>query len=134
MDTLGPLPALQVTPANDDDRAAVGGLAKAVQDATNENLTLGYVDQGHTGGQPAEEARAQGIALEVVRLPEAKRGFVPLPRRRVVERGVAWMARCRRPARDDERLPEPLAGLHAVAFVILLPKRAGDSALVHNGF
>ena len=82
--------------------------------------------------RPADAAQAHGIALEVVSLPEAKRGFVLLPRRWVVERSFAWMARCRRLARDYERLPEVLAGLHLVAFVILMLRRAADLALVHN--
>ena len=51
---------------------------------------------------------------------------------RPFERSFAWMARCRRLARDYERLPETLAGLHLVAFVILMLRRAGDLALVHN--
>lgn len=55
----------------------------------------------------------------VVRLPEAKRGFVLLPRRWVVERSFAWLARCRRLARDYERLAETLRGLHFVAFALL---------------
>ena len=43
MDTLGHLLALHVTPANEGDRAAVGVLAEAVQDATGESVTLAYV-------------------------------------------------------------------------------------------
>jgi transposase len=70
-----------------------------------------------------------GIALELVKLPEAKRGFVLL---RAGRASFAWMARCRRLARDYERLPETLAGLHLVAFVILMLRRAGDFALIHN--
>ena len=42
-----------------------------------------------------------------MKLPEAKRGFVLLPRRWVVERSFAWMARFRRLARDYERLARP---------------------------
>jgi transposase len=61
--------------------------------------------------------------LEVVKLPEAKKGFVLLPRRWVVERSNAWAARFRRLARDYERLAETLAGLHFVAFAILMLKR-----------
>src|SRR5919112_2585626 len=110
----------------------MGQLAQAVQAATVESVDLAYVDQGYTGEKPAAAARVHGIELEVVKLPEAKRGFVLLPRRWVVERSFAWMARCRRLARDYERLPETLAGLHLVAFVILMLKRAGDLALVHN--
>src|ERR687897_780737 len=132
VDTLGHLLALRVTPAHENDRAAVAELAEAVQDATGESVEIAYVDQGYTGDRPAEAAAAHGIELEVVGLPEAKRGFVLLPRRWVAERPFAWMARCRRLARDYERLPETLAGLHLVAFAILLLRRAGDFALVHN--
>ena len=65
----------------------------------------------------------QGTHLEVVKLPEAKKGFVLLPRRWVVERSFGWAARFRRLARDYERLPETLAGLHFLVFAILLLKR-----------
>jgi transposase len=128
VDTLGHLLALHVTPASENDRAAVAELAEAVQDATGESVEIAYVDPGYTGDRPAEAAAAHGIRLEVVSLPEAKRGFVLLPRRWVAERSFAWMARCRRLARDYERLPETLAGLHLVAFVILMLRRAGDFA------
>ncbi|MDQ3222445.1 MAG: IS5 family transposase [Gemmatimonadota bacterium] len=123
VDTLGHLLALRVTPASTQDRAEVGALAAAVQDATGDHVTLAYVDQGYTGDQPAAAAAAQDIALEVVKLPEAKRGFVLLPRRWVVERSFAWATRFRRLARDYERLPETVAGLHFVAFACLMVHR-----------
>ena len=81
------------------------------------------MDQGYTGEQPATDAQAHGIRLEVVKLPTAKRGFVLLPRRWVVERSFAWMARFRRLARDYERLSETLVGLHFVAFAMLMARR-----------
>ena len=56
----------------------------------------------------------------MVKLPEAKRGFVLLPRRWVVERSFGWAARFRRLTRDYERLPETLAGLHYLAFACLI--------------
>ena len=99
---------------------------------TGGKVTVAYVDQGYTGERPADAAAAQGIALEVVALPAAKRGFVLLPRRWVVERCFAWTARFRRFARDYERLPETVAGLHFVAFAGLMLRRAGDLALVHS--
>lgn len=59
----------------------------------------------------------------MVKLAEAKKGFVLLPRRWVVERSFAWMARFRRLARDYERLAETLKGFHWLAFsILLLPK------------
>jgi transposase len=123
VDTLGHLLALYVTPADVQDRAVVADLAAAVQAETGAHVTLAYVDQGYTGEQAADAAGDHGIALEVVRLPEAKHGFVLLPRRWVVERDFAWMSRFRRLARDYERLPQVLAGLHLIAFVVLMVHR-----------
>ena len=59
----------------------------------------------------------------VNKLPETKRGFVLLPKRWVIERSIGWVARFRRLARDYERLPTTLAGLHFLAFAILLLHR-----------
>lgn len=109
-----------MTPANEQDRTQVGELAKAVQEATGENVEIAYVDQGYTGEQPAADAAQQGLRLEVVKHHEAKRGFVLLPRRWVVERSFGWAARFRRLARDYERLASTMAGYHWVAFAILM--------------
>lgn len=123
VDTLGHLLALHITPANEQDRAQVGELAAAVQEVTGGTVELAFVDQGYTGDVPAQAAKEQGMRLEVIKLPEAKRGFVLLPRRWVVERSFAWMTRFRRLARDYERLPETLAGLHVLAFAVLMLHR-----------
>ncbi|AMB43505.1 transposase IS4 [Methylobacterium sp. AMS5] len=77
-----------------------------------------------TGSKPAAAASAHGIDLEVVKAPEAKRGFVLLPRRWVVERSFAWATRCRRLVKDYERYASTLAGLHMVAFVCLMLRQA----------
>ena len=124
VDTLGHLLALRVTPANVDERQEVAALAAEVQAVTGNNVELAYVDQGYTGAEVAADAQAEGITLEVVKLSEAKRGFVLLPRRWVVERSIAWMRRFRRLAKDYERLPETVAGLHFLAFACLLLSRA----------
>jgi len=123
VDTLGYLLAARVTPANEQDRAQVEELAQAVQAVTGEHVDLAYVDQGYTGAQPATDAATHGIRLEVVKTPEAKHGFVLLPRRWVVERSFGWAARFRRLARDYERLPETLVGLHFLAFACLMLHR-----------
>ena len=96
-----------MTPANADALAEVGRLTQAVQAATGNSVAVGYVDQGYTGERPAEAARTHGMVLEVIKLSEAKRGFVLLSRRWVVERAFAWAARFRRFARNYERLPTP---------------------------
>jgi transposase len=120
VDTLGHLLALLVTPADEQDRAQVRALAQAVQEATGQSVEVAFVDEGYTGDAAAEAAAAEGIRLEVVKLPEAKRGFVLLPRRWVIERSFGWAARFRRLARDYERLPGTVAGLHLVVFACLM--------------
>jgi transposase len=120
VDTLGHLLALAVTPANEQDRAQVAQLAQAVQKVVEEPVQVAFVDQGYTGEQPAADAAQQRIRLEVIKHHEAKRGFVLLPRRWVVERSFAWAARFRRLARDYERLSTTLASYHWLAFVTLM--------------
>jgi transposase len=120
VDTLGHLLALRVTSADQQERHQVEALAREVQQATGQSVALAYVDQGYTGQDAADAAAGQGIQLEVVKLSTAKRGFVLLPRRWVVERSFAWMARFRRLARDYERLPRTFAGHHWLAFITLM--------------
>jgi transposase len=120
VDTLGHLLALHVTPANEQDRAQIAELARAVQAVVDEKVELAFVDQGYTGSEAAAAAAKEGIHLEVVKHHEAKRGFVLLPRRWVVERSFAWAARFRRLARDYERLAGTMAGYHWLAFAMLM--------------
>ena len=122
VDTLGHLLALKVSAANEQDRAQVAALAEAVQATTGQNVQIAFVDQGYTGEQPTAAAAEHGIELEVVKHHKAKRGFVLLPRRWVVERSFAWAARFRRLARDYERLTRTLAGYHWLAFALLMLK------------
>src|ERR1700739_4082104 len=120
VDTLGHLLALAVTPANEQDRAQVGQLAEAVQAEVEEPVKVAFVDQGYTGDAPAEAAAQQGVELLVVKHHQAKRGFVLLPRRWVVERSFAWSARFRRLARDYERLAATLGTFHFLACACLM--------------
>ena len=120
VDTLGHLLAVKVTPANEQERAQVADLVKDVQEVTGGRVEVAYVDQGYTGETPAEDAAREGVRLVVVKLEEAKKGFVLSPRRWVVERSFAWTARFRRLARDYERLASSLEGLHWLAFVTLM--------------
>jgi transposase len=120
VDTLGHLLALTITPANEQERDQVAELARQVQEATGQNVEVAYVDQGYTGEDAAAQAATHDIKLIVVKLAEAKHGFVLLPRRWVVERSFGWAARFRRLARDYERLAPTFAGLHWLAFVSLM--------------
>lgn len=128
VDTLGHLLALRVTPADQQDRQQVRTLAKQVRKVTKRSVKLAFVDQGYTGEQPAADAAKAGIELSVVKLPTAKRGFVLLPRRWVVERSFAWATRFRRLAKDYERLPTTVAALHWVVFACLMLVQMFSSA------
>lgn len=88
-------------PANADDRAEVGRIAKAIQGKTGESVEIAFADKGYTSERPAATAAEHGIALEVIKLPQAKRGFVLLPRRWAVERSLAWATRFRRLAKPS---------------------------------
>ena len=123
VDTLGNLLALRVTAAGARDRDRVAALAEAVQEATGERVEVAFVDEGYTGERAEAAAAASGTELDLTKPPEAKRGFVLLPRRWVVERSFAWAARFRRLARDSERLPETVAGLQFLAFACLMLQR-----------
>lgn len=73
---------------------------------------------------PAKAACDEGIDLQMIKLQEAKKGFVLLPRGWVVERSFGWLNRFRRLTRDYERLPETLAGLHFIVFAMPMPVHA----------
>ena len=123
VDTVGHYLAMLVTPADEQDRDQVAELCRQLQEATGESVEMAFVDQGYTGPNAADAAEQHGIRLEVVKLAEAKRGFVLLPRRWVVERTFGWTARFRRLARDYERMAETLKGIHLIAFAILFIKQ-----------
>ena len=123
VDRLGHLLAQHVTAADQQYRPQVERLAAEVQRITEQNVELAYVDQASTGEAAAEAANKQGIQLQVVKHTEAKRGFLLLPRRWMVERSFAWAARFRRLARDCQRLSDTLAASHYFAFAwIMLAK------------
>jgi len=128
VDTLGNLLAVLVTPANEQERAQVAVLATQLQKVTGNRVEVAFVDQGYTGDDAAQQGKDQGIQLEVVKHTEAKRGFVLLPRRWVVERTFGWLGRFRRLARDYERLAQTLAGWHWLASLMLLLAKIGLSS------
>jgi transposase len=94
-----------------------------VQEVTGDSVEVEFVDQGYMGDRPAQDAAVHGLQLEVVKLLEAKRGFVLLPRRGVVERGFAWTARFRRLSKEYEYLPESSETMIYLAMSRLMLRR-----------
>ena len=90
--TLGQLLAVHVTPANEQERAPVAEFAASGPAVMGQTLKVAFSDRGYAGKEAAQTARNEGIELQVIKLEEAKKVFVPLPRRWVVER--SWHDRC----------------------------------------
>ncbi|RZK29225.1 MAG: hypothetical protein EOO63_09510 [Hymenobacter sp.] len=53
VDTLGQLLSVVITPANEQERAQVGGLCRHVQEVTGQTVTVGFVDQGTREKRPS---------------------------------------------------------------------------------
>ncbi len=104
VDTEGNLLAVLVLEAGRSDREGALLLLRLARAAYPE-LQLIWGD-GHYGGDLDEVAQAQyALRIQPVRKAAGQRGFVPLPRRWVVERTFGWFMRCRRLVRDYERDP-----------------------------
>jgi transposase len=87
-----------------------------------------WADQGYRGLEEGLQ-RAYGVELAIVSRAPEQRGFVPLPRRWVVERSIAWTDRCRRLAKEYEHLAESsLAMIYLAACHLLLKRLAPNPA------
>ena len=102
VDTEGLLINVTVTPANVQDPTAAPTVLGEAKDTAPQLLHVW--GDGRYGGKLADWAEQYlNITVEVVSRPSGSKGFVPLPRRWVVERTFAWMTWCRRLARDWEK-------------------------------
>lgn len=89
-----------------------------------------WADQGFRG-LAGWLQREFDVELEIVTRAPEQQGFVPLPRRWVVERSLAWTGRCRRLAKEYEHLAESrLAMIYLAACHLLLKRLAPDPAAV----
>jgi transposase len=127
MDTLGHLLALKATPADKQDRAQVADLARQIQHVTGDSVELAFVDQGYTGAHAAQAGAEHGITLSVIKRPEARRGFVLLPRRWVVERSFAWLRVSGAWHVITSGCSPRMACMHLVAYTCLMLPHAVDA-------
>ena len=65
-----------------------------------------YADGGYQGPifQSAVRKIFRQIDVEIVKRSDTAKGFTVLPKRWIVERTIAWLNRCRRLAKDWERM------------------------------
>jgi transposase len=104
VDTEGHVLAALVLAADISDRDGAV-LLLTLYAARYPQLQLIWGDSHYGGDLQEEVATAFGITITVVRPAEEQEGFVPLPRRWVVERTFGWLTHGRRLARDYERDP-----------------------------
>jgi transposase len=104
VDTLGLLLGVAVTPASGPEREGAQRVLSRVADWFTRLRRL-WVDGGYTGEAFATwvKEHCSPSEVEVVKRSDARRGFVVLPRRWVVERTFGWLMRHRRLVRDYER-------------------------------
>ena len=63
------------------------------------------------------------LKTEIVRRSDRAKGFVPLPRRWIVERTLAWLNRCRRLAKDWENLNRSAVAFLKLASIRLMLRK-----------
>lgn len=103
VDTLGFLIAATVHAASIQDRVGAKHVIRKAKMKYEELVKL-WADGGYAGTLIAWAKETWGIDLEIVKRSDAGQGFIVLPKRWIVERTLAWLTRCRRLARDYERL------------------------------
>jgi len=121
----------------------------AVNDRTGAKLVLGWLDEQYPSieliwldGGYANTVDDHligwadqhiGVKLEVVKRSDDMQGFQVLPRRWVVERTLGWIDRCRRLARDFERLTAHAEAMVHIAMTGLMLRRlAGQETRYRN--
>jgi transposase len=83
-----------------------------------------FADGGYAGDRLKDALENLGDwTLEIVKRSDAAKGFVLLPRRRVVERTFAWLNRNRRLAKDVEATIESSVTWLYIASVRLMTRR-----------
>src|SRR5271168_79171 len=89
-------------------------------------LTKLFADSAYAGPifDTALDKVLPNLKTEIVRRSDRAKGFVPLPKRWIVERTIAWLNRCRRLAKDWENLNRSaLAFLKLASIRLMLRKR-----------
>ncbi|WP_429525221.1 transposase [Paraburkholderia youngii] len=119
VDIFEQLLASHVMPANEQEHALVGELARQIQHAKGQTVKVAFADQGYTCEEPAEAALDEEIESQIIKRTEAKNGFVPLPCRWAVDHGFGWLNHFHRLAGDQGQFPETLVGLSVVLPVFM---------------
>ena len=84
-----------------------------------------FADSAYTGPSfdTALEKVLPNLKTEIVRRSDRAKGFVPLPKRWIVERTLAWLNRCRRLAKDWENLNRSALAFLKLASIRLMVRK-----------
>ena len=80
-------------------------------------------------GLPAWTKETLGWILQTVLRPVGIKGFVILPKRWIVERTFAWLARYRRHSKDYERTTASSEALTYVSMIALMSQRLANAEI-----
>ena len=120
VDTLGLLLSIVITSAAVDDAAAAPLVLGQWNQRDYPRLQTVWADSKyHNHALAAWKAERPDLKwnLDIIRRPQATRGFVPLPKRWVVERSFAWLGRSRRLSKDYERRVESSVAMIRLAAI-----------------
>lgn len=126
VDTLGHVLAVAVVPANVPERVGAKRLLEEELSGASWLKVL-YVDGGYSGADFAAQVAElkPSLEVEVVKRTDNQPGFKVVAKRWVVERTFGWLTKCRRLARDYERLSESVvAWIHIAMIRIMLCRLA----------
>ncbi len=123
VDTLGMLLAVVVHSAGIQDQTG----AEWVMDRLGEQyrrLKVIFGDSAYgRSGLPQWVQQTFGWVLQTVLRPVGVKGFVVLPKRWIVERTFAWLARYRRQSKDYEKTEASSEAITYIAMISLMLKR-----------
>jgi len=123
VDTLGLVWAVVVHAACRQDHDGARFVLMRLQ-ANSSRLTAVFADSAYgRNGLPIWVQATFGWVLQTILRPVRARGFVVLPKRWIVERTFAWIARHRRHARDYERKPATSEAMIYIAMISLMSRR-----------
>ena len=123
VDTLGLLLAVVVHRGDcQDQEGARWVIKKLSQKFSRLKVLFGDTAYGRSG-LPAWTLKPFGWILQTVLRPVGVPGFVVLPKRWIVERTFAWLARYRRHSKDYEKTTASSEALTHLAMISLMTKR-----------
>jgi transposase len=122
VDTGGLLLAVLVTVAGIQDRDAGLRLLALVR-ARFSTVALVWADAGYAGRLVRWADTMLSLSVQIVKRTDDLSGFQVLPRRWVVERTLAWIAKHRRCVLDYETLPAHHEAMVHLAMIMTMSRR-----------